>query len=110
MRENSENENKAIILNYLLEQDALEDRVLGIAKLAIDRGYSSLSDKQKWVLKECFEPSCEGCKFHDCHKTVSDESYVFSIEHQYDLERITCRDCAEMIFDQNRTWDRMRSE
>ena len=110
MRERTEDENKAIILNYLLEQDALEGSASGIAKLAIDAGYSNLSSKQKWVLRECFEPACEGCKFHECNETVSDEDYVFSIEHHYDLEKISCRNCAEMIFDQNRTWDKMKDE
>lgn len=110
MEKNTDDENKKAILEYLLEQDMLKGNAEGIAKAAISQGYSSLSDKQKYVLSSYFEPTCEGCKFHECEASVSDEDFVFSIENKYDLEAICCRHCAEMRFDQIRTWENMKDD
>lgn len=107
MTKSTNDESKKIILSYLLEQGALEGTAEGVARAAIGKGYSNLTDKQKFVLKGYFNPICEGDKVNsDCLSRVSDEEYVFSLEHYYDLDRISCRDCVEIIFSQNRYKER----
>lgn len=49
----------------LIESDRIEGKEAGIAKLAIDQGYNSLSDKQRFVfdktIKENSVELCERC-------------------------------------------------
>lgn len=89
--------NETKILEYFLEQGAFQNsKEEGIAKLAIDKGYDTLTTPQQAVLKPFFNPICQGDLIHkDCTESVSNEEFVLSIEDYFMLDRISCRSCLE---------------
>lgn len=78
-------------LEDLINSEYLDDKEAGIAKQVLDKGYNSLSKKQKYVLDEAIKRYyTEECKFysHDISWSEMLDAYV---NHGY------CPDCKHTL-------------
>lgn len=103
------------ILKILLERDIVDDRqgpVRGIAQLAVDKGYETLSAKQKGVLRPYLSTTCSGMvgpsgTHNECRTVLEGnellEAYGLSDEP-------LCESCmGEQAYFQHK-WDQIREE
>lgn len=89
------------ILNHLLEHGILdneEQKVSGIAQLAVDEGFTSLSHAQKAVVTPWLSANCSGSTdpggYHNgCSVELSGDELVEALELADDYESIQCESC-----------------
>ncbi|MCL1122264.1 hypothetical protein N7V09_01885 [Shewanella seohaensis] len=89
------------ILEKLLEFGRLNDedqKVSGIAQLAIDKGYENLSPAQQRVLIPFLTSGCEGVTdpggYHnDCQTQLSNGSYLEALEESEWRDAVQCENC-----------------
>ncbi len=85
-------------LKQLIADGTLDGAGLGITKQFIDRGWDSLSDKQKFVfVRDVIEPNTINCKFRDCeipwgemYEASTTDGYCSSCRH--DLQKNAYKD------------------
>ena len=91
------------ILSIQLERDIFHNEgtpVEGIAKQAIDKGYDSLSPKQKYVLRPFLSKKCTGYvdfigENNGCRKELSGEELLNAYEQYDDPDLLLCESCLE---------------
>ncbi len=91
------------LLETLLKHDAFhneDSKVAGIAKLAVDRGFSTLSPAQKSVLTPFMSHACEGYTdpgehHNDCNKVLEGAELIEAYDHIWEHDGIVCEDCRE---------------
>lgn len=101
------------ILSIQLDRDIFHNEaplVAGIAQLAIDKGYDSLTEKQQDVLSEHLTKYCSGHTnpggYHnDCDKELSGERLLNAYEQYDDPECLQCESCLSEASDEQRRWD-----
>ena len=107
------------VLRVLVDHGAFdneESKVSGIAQLAIDRGYESLSVLQKRVLEPFLTMSCTGTTdpgghHNDCEQTLSGEDLIDAIELSDDgLEGMKCDSCRSDDDFYQHQWERIEQE
>lgn len=89
------------LLAALLERgvfDNEEQKVSGIAKLAIDKGFDNLSHAQKHVLSPWLSQHCSGSTdpgdhHNDCRVELDGEELLEAIELADDIECLQCDSC-----------------
>lgn len=105
---------RTIILEELLTRDEIKDsREKGIARRAIEIGYENLTDGRSWqkyVLKEYFEPICEGDDIHqDCNQKLSDKEHLEALTEVLLYEKLSCSKCRNQMDNQRATWSRIQN-
>lgn len=89
------------VLEALLERDAFdneEQKVGGIAKLAIDKGFDSLSHAQRhvlspWLSQHCTGSTDPGGHHNDCSAELDGGDLLEAIELADDIECLQCESC-----------------
>ena len=89
------------ILHHQLTHGILDNEaqmVRGIAQLAVDNGFNSLSDKQRAVLEPFLTQSCSGVTdpggYHnDCSQPLTDADLLAAYELSEDSESLECESC-----------------
>jgi hypothetical protein len=87
----------------------------GIAKLAVDKGYDSLSDKQKGVLSSFLSVCCSGLTdpgghFNECKVVLDGRELLDAYEQNFDSDCLMCEDCRNEQSDHQRQWEKMSDE
>lgn len=91
------------LLETLLKHDVFHNedgKVSGIAKLAIDKGYATLSPAQKRVLQPFMSHGCEGYTdpvghHSGCGKVLEGAELDEAYEHTWEHGGLLCEDCRE---------------
>lgn len=107
------------ILKFQIEHGIFDDAEFhgaeGIAKLAIDRGYETLSEKQKNVLEPYLNITCSGYRdpggnYHDCSVELSDEELLDACHESIGRDGTICNSCLNEIGNFERQWERISRE
>ncbi|MBP6863409.1 MAG: hypothetical protein KBC57_13765 [Neisseriaceae bacterium] len=103
---------KEQILAILISKDEIQDSTAnGVARLAIDKGYDQLSNKQKYVVDGFLTGFCEGDPIlKDCNRRLEDELLLEALEEEIVYGRLMCSDCRHQTDHQVHTWSRMEKE
>ncbi|MHB9326767.1 hypothetical protein ACP3S7_04405 [Phytobacter ursingii] len=96
------------ILRLQLEKDVFRDedsKISGIAKLAVEKGYSSLSVKQRAVLTPFLSRNCEGFTdpggYHnDCQAILTGEALKDAYEQEFEYDALLCTSCMDEANDE----------
>lgn len=91
------------LLTQMIESDAFHDedgKVSGIARLAIDKGFNSLSSAQKRVLEPFLTHPCDGIRDpggypNDCQIILSESELEEAYEHQGYYGALLCQNCRD---------------
>ena len=102
------------ILSYQLEHDVfhnLNESVKGIAKLAVDKGYENLTQKQKAVINPQLTKHCSGHTdpggYHNSyHRELSGEELLAAYEQCDDTESLKCESCLSQEAYEIHIWDK----
>lgn len=83
----------------------------GIARLAIEHGYDSLSPKQKKMLEPFLSVSCSGCTdpgdhHNGCEVELVNEALLDALIENTDWESLQCERCRDESFFYMNQWDR----
>ena len=78
--------------------DNAAQMVQGIAHLAVDKGFTSLSEKQRAVIEPFLTQHCSGVTdpgthHHDCGRTLTGEELLTAYEESEDSENLECESC-----------------
>ncbi|AJJ23891.1 hypothetical protein [Yersinia enterocolitica] len=92
-----------LLLETLIKNDVFHNedkKVSGIAKRAVDQGYSSLSEAQKSVIKPFMKHGCEGYTdpsghHNDCTRVLIGAELNEAYDHTFEHGGIVCEDCRE---------------
>ncbi|EMH2329679.1 hypothetical protein RRR72_001360 [Citrobacter freundii] len=92
------------LLLVLLNHDVLrdeEDKVIGITRAAVDKGYDTLSPAQKNVLTPFLTRRCDGVidpgdHHNDCNEILSGDELADAYEQEDYYEAILCTHCREL--------------
>lgn len=106
------------ILSYQLEHDLFHDqdnKVSGIAKLAIDKGYAQLTEKQKYVLEDQLHQACSGYTnpgghHNECDKKLSGEELLDAYQQCDDPESLMCEACRDEAGYDRHIWEKNYSD
>lgn len=91
------------------------DFAKGLAQLAIDKGFDSLSQKQKNVLMPYFSMQCSGITdpgghHNDCSIILEGEALLDAYELSDDSNSLICESCREEQSYFERQWQRISQE
>lgn len=106
------------VLEQLLkngEFDELDNKVSGIAKLAIDKGFETLSAAQKAVLKPYLQRACEGVEnpgghHNECQAVLEGNELAKALEQAGYYGSVLCENCINETENYEQEWDRIRKE
>lgn len=109
---------KESLLATMIEHDVFaneEQKVPGIAQLAIDEGYEKLTPAQKRVLEPFMSHSCDGVEnpgghHNDCDNTLVDDELENAYENQGYYGAMLCSGCIDEKEEYKRQWDRLEQE
>ena len=92
--------------------DKEADKVSGIAKLAVDKGFDTLSDAQKRVLHPFLNHQCVGVTdpgdhHNDCQFQLVDDELLDAYAFCDDPEFLQCSSCREEEYDYQRERERL---
>ncbi len=78
--------------------DNAAQMVQGIAQLAVDKGFTSLSEKQRAVIEPFLTQHCSGvtdpgAHHHDCGRALTGEALLTAYEESEDSENLECESC-----------------
>lgn len=105
-------------LNKLLEYGHLDNEggaVKGIARLATDKGYNSLTERQKNVLAPFLTRECDGVTdpggYHnDCATALEGNALVAALESESYGDGFMCESCRDESNFHEHQWERIRDE
>jgi hypothetical protein len=91
------------ILAHQLKHDIFhseDDRVSGIAKLAVDKGFDTLTPRQKGVVNPFLTQPCEGVTdpggYHNgCAVQLSGAELLEAYEEQSAFDSLRCENCRD---------------
>ena len=106
------------ILAFQIDHDLFsseEDKVLGIARLAVDNGYNHLTDRQKNVLashltKRCTGHTDPGGHHNDCNRELSGENLLNAYEQCDDPDALQCESCISEACYERHVWEKNYSD
>lgn len=107
------------LLRTLQQHDAFDgqdQKVGGIAQLAIDNGYDTLSIAQQRVLAPFIEMNCTGVTdpgghHNECNQVISSEDLAQAIELSEDgMDGVQCEDCRNEAGYYQHQWERIERE
>jgi len=91
------------ILRQQLEQDVFhneDSKVSGIAKLAVDKGFASLTPAQKSVLRRFLSQPCEGVTdpagYHNnCKVVLTEKELSDAYDAHFEHGSLLCQNCID---------------
>ncbi|EIX6432659.1 hypothetical protein MKU92_001533 [Salmonella enterica] len=106
------------ILRIQLDRDVFhgeEQMVSGIAQLAVDRGFNSLSPRQKIVLEPFLTQHCSGVidpggHHNNCTTVLTGEALLDAYENCDDTECLECESCRDESSFHAHQWARIERE
>ncbi|WPD00375.1 hypothetical protein [Proteus terrae] len=106
------------LLSTMLKHDFFhghEQKVSGIAQLAVDNGFNTLSIAQKNVLAPFFRRQCAGVTnpgdhHNDCEKILTEDELENAITNEAYYGELLCQDCINENEDYKREWDDLLSQ
>ena len=103
------------ILAFQLDRgifDREDDKVSGIAKLAMDKGFDALSVAQKRVLEPFLTHQCSGVTGHhnDCQLELEGDELLDAYTFCDDTEVLQCTGCREEENNYGNEWERIQAE
>ena len=95
--------------------DEEDQKVGGIAKLAVDKGYQALSPAQQRVLEPFLSVRCSGVEdpggYHnDCVHDIQGEELPGALEHSAYYGATLCESCREETDRYANEWARIQAE
>lgn len=105
---------KESLLQTLFDNDVFynaDSKVSGIARLAIDKGYDSLSPAQKSVIQPYFSKPCEGINdpgghHNDCKNMLTDDELETAYDNYHHNESLLCESCIEELGFYEHQWEK----
>ena len=87
----------------------------GIAKLAVDKGFNTLSPAQKSVMNNYLSQRCSGVTdpgghHNECSAILSDEALLQAYERCDDTDSLVCESCYNEEAEYARQWDKISQE
>ena len=78
--------------------DNASQMVQGIAQRAVDKGFTTLSEKQRAVIEPFMTQHCSGVSdpgvhHHDCCRALTGEALLTAYEESEDSENLVCESC-----------------
>jgi hypothetical protein len=106
------------VIEKLIEHGILEDeeqRVRGIAQLALDQGYDKLSPLQQGVLKPFLSQACDGVEnpgghHNDCPVVLDGRQLAEALSQQAYYGSLLCQDCVSEKEQYANEWARIQAE
>ncbi|MCD1645754.1 hypothetical protein [Marinobacter adhaerens] len=106
------------VLKALLNTGSLdneEQKVQGIAQLAVDKGFDHLSNAQRgviapWLTRVCDGVTNPGGHHNNCHTLLEGESLASAIESEAYYGGVLCESCVDESEQYSREWDRIQAE
>lgn len=101
------------LLNTLIKYDRFHganQMVSGIAQLAVDKGYDSLSAKQKSVIAPYLEGVCDGVTdpaghHNNCQHILEDDELDIAIQNDMYYGGLLCPSCVDEKEEYQRKWE-----
>jgi hypothetical protein len=95
--------------------DNEEQKVRGIAQLAVDNGYDNLSPLQKNVLSHLLTRACDGVTnpgdhHNECQVVLEGEALVAALESEAYYGGALCENCVNESEQYTREWERIQAE
>lgn len=106
------------VLEVLIKNGSLDNedvKVLGIAKLAIDKGYDHLTAPQKYVVDPFLSNHCNGVTdpgghHNGCQSTLEGADLVKALENEAYYGAALCESCIDESEQYSRKWARIQAE
>lgn len=106
------------VVEKLVENGRLDNedqKVRGIAQLAVDKGYDSLSKAQQSVLEPFLAHACDGVEdpggYHnDCSVILEGEAFAEALTHEAHYNGVLCEKCINESEQYSREWERIQAE
>lgn len=106
------------VLEVLLENGSLDNedaKVLGIAKLAIGKGYDHLTVPQKYVVDPFLSRDCDGVTDpggyqNGCQVTLEGADLVKALKNEAYYGVALCESCIDESEQYSREWERIQAE
>ncbi|WP_343463490.1 hypothetical protein [Pantoea sp.] len=106
------------LLKTMLDHDVfvMEDKkVPGIAQLAVDKGYDTLSAAQKHVLSPFMSHGCDGVEnpgghHNDCENVLTGSELESAYENRNYYDAMLCPQCVDELEEYRRQWERISRE
>lgn len=101
------------ITHGIFEQEA--QKVQGIAQLAVDKGYSSLTVKQRTVIDPFLTQHCSGVTdpgghHNDCGQPLTGEALLDAYQQSDDNESLECESCRSESSYYAHQWEKLDKE
>lgn len=106
------------ILHYQITHgvfDSEPQMVQGIAQLAIDKGLSFLTDKQRAVIEPFLTQHCSGVTdpgghHNDCDRTLMGDDLLTAYEESDDCESLECESCRSESSYYAHQWNKLEKQ
>ncbi|VVO49427.1 hypothetical protein [Pseudomonas fluorescens] len=106
------------VLEILIQNGSLDSedvKVLGIAKLAIDKGYDHLTAPQRYIVDPFLSRDCDGVTdpggYHnECQATLEGANLVKSLENEAYYGAVLCENCIDVSEQYSREWEKIQAE
>jgi hypothetical protein len=104
---------RALLKNGSLDNE--EQKVRGVAQLAVDKGYSHLSAAQKGVITPWLTRACDGVTdpgdhHNDCQALLEGEALASALENEAYYDGVLCESCVNESEQYAREWERIQAE
>ncbi|MGE8294509.1 MAG: hypothetical protein ACN6PH_03085 [Pseudomonas sp.] len=104
---------EALLKNGTMDEE--EQKVRGIAQLAVDRGFDALSAAQQRVLEPFLSTPCSGVEdpggYHnECPRDLEGEDLVEAIEQSVFYGSVLCENCRDETDRYANEWARIQAE
>jgi hypothetical protein len=106
------------VLKVLIENGSLDDedqKVRGIAQLAVDKGYDHLTGPQQSVVQPFLSRTCDGVEDpggHDnnCQVTLEGSALVEALSNESYYGGVLCESCVNESEQYSNEWERIQAE
>ena len=106
------------VLEVLIKNVSLDDedqKVRGIAQLAVDKGYEQLSALQQKVVQPFLSRPCDGVEnpggYHnECAVTLEGKALVEALNNEAYYDAALCEDCVNEAEQYASEWARIQAE
>jgi hypothetical protein len=106
------------VVEKLLENGSLDNedqKIKGIAQLAADKGYQSLSPLQQKVLEPFLTRACDGVEnpgghHNECSVILEGEALAEGLSNEAYYDGVLCENCVNETEQYKNEWDRIQAE
>lgn len=104
---------RALLNNGSLDNE--EQKVRGVAQLAVDKGYQHLSGAQKtlvtpWLIRACDGVTNPGGHHNNCQALLEGETLGSALETEAYYGGVICESCINESAQYEREWERIQAE